>query len=181
MPNTFRNELETASTVLHKVAAGEELDADDIERAAVGAAAVDTILEPGGWTQAREEEGVFTTNLPLTTRSSLRDALKTAALMRRPRKSLTALVTKGYREVLEGTWVPPQRGKAEPIPAGDKRVVLNVTIEDALRKQIQRALPRLSEELGYKVTEGGIAMSYLLKELEPELAKLLPESPTKAE
>jgi len=59
--------------------------------------------------------------------------------------------------------------------------VLNVTIEDALRKKIQRALPRLSEELGYKVTEGGIAMSYLLKELEPELAKLLPESSPRPE
>lgn len=179
MTNTLRNELRTASALLHKVAAGAELQAADAELAAVGAAAVDAILAPGGWTQIREEEGAFTTNLPLTTRTSLRDALKKAAQVKR--KTLTALVTKGFGEVLAGTWVPPERGKSQPIPAGDKRVVLNVTIEDALRKKIQRALPRLSEELGYKVTEGGIAMSYLLQELEPQLAKILPESSTKAE
>lgn len=179
MTNTLRSELETASALLHKVAAGTDLEAADAERAAAGAAAVDAILDPGGWTQIREEEGEFTTNLAVTTRASLRDALKKAAGMRR--KTLTALVTQGFREVLEGTWTPPQRGKASRIPTGDKRAVLNVTIEDALRKRVQRAAPDLSEELGYPVTEGGIAMAYLLKELAPQLATLLPDVPDKPE
>lgn len=179
MPNTLRTELETASALLHKVAAGTALNTDDVARAAVGAAAVDAILDPGGWTQIREDEGVFTTNLPLTTRASMRDALKQAAKMRR--KTLTALVTKGFEELLAGEWVPPQRGKAAPIPAGDKRAVLNVTIADSLRKQVQQSLPDLSRKLGYTVTEGGIAMSYLLKELEPQLARLLPEGSAKPE
>jgi hypothetical protein len=177
--NARRNELQIASVLLHKVADGIELSPGDSLQAMVAVSAVDAILKPGGWTQLREDEGVFTTNLPLTTRKSLRDALKKAA--ERKRESLTGVVTQGFGEVLAGTWTPPERGKSSPMAAGDSRAVLNVTIEDALRKKIQRALPRLSEELGYKVTEGGIAMSYLLKELEPELAKLLPESSPRPE
>lgn len=181
MPNTLRSELETASALLHKVAAGTPLDEADAAQAVIGAAAVDTILDPGGWTLAREEEGVFTTNLPLTTRASMRDAIKEAAAMRRPRKTLSALVTEGFQEFLAGRWVPPRRGKGGRIPAGDSRVVLNVTIADSLRKQVQLSLPDLSEQLGYPVTEGGIAMSYLLEKLEPQLKQLAPEDGPKPE
>lgn len=171
MPNTLRSELETASALLHKVATGTPLEEADAELAVIGAAAVDAILDPGGWTQIREEEGAFTTNVPLTTRASVRDAIKKAAEKRRPRKTLSALVTEGFRKVLAGDWEPPQRGKASRIPAGDKRVVLNVTIEDALRQELSKALPALSERLGYPVTEGGIAMSYLLTVLDVRLSK----------
>jgi hypothetical protein len=117
----------------------------------------------------------------LTTRASLRDALKTAAEKRR--KTLTSVVTKGFRDVLavDGTWTPPEPVKTEKIPASDRRVVLNVTIDDQLRKELRDALPRLSEELGYKVTEGGIAMAYLRHYFRNELAKLLPEKKTSAE
>lgn len=175
-----RNELELASALLHKVADGT-ITAGDSLRAVTAAAAVDAILEPGGWTQIREEEGAFTTNLPLTTRASLRDALKTAAKQRR--KTLTSVVTEGFRDVLavNGTWTPPQPGKTGKIPAGDHRAVLNVTINDQLRRELRAALPQLSEELGYKVTEGGIAIAYLRHYFRSELAKLLPEKKTAAE
>lgn len=179
MTNTLRPELEAASHLLRKIVVGEELQAEDVARASAGAAAVDAVLEPGGWSMLRESEGTFTTNLPLTTRKSVRDALKKAAQVRR--RTLTSLVTQGYREVLESTWTPPMRDKSGPIPAGDSRVVLNVTVEDVLRKEVRRRLPGLSERLGYAVTEGGIAMAYLLKELAPELATLLPDTPEKSE
>ena len=174
MDRTRRNELETASVLLHKIADGTPITPGDSIQAVIAAAALDAVLEPGGWTQIREGEGVFTTNLALTTRASLRDALKKAAQMRR--RSLTGLVTDGHREILAGTWTPPQRtGKSSPIPAGDRRVVLNVTVEDALRQELRRRLPSLSEELGYQVTEGGSALAYLQYKLAKELDQLLPE------
>jgi hypothetical protein len=151
-----------ASALLHKIADGAEITAGDSLKAVVAAAAVDAVLEPGGWTQLREAEGVFTTNLPITTRASVRDALKEAAKAKR--KSLTALVTEGHREVLAGTWDPPQsrrvvrRGESA---ANDPRVVLNVTVEDALRQQLRDRLPSLKDKLGYPVSEGGIALAYL--------------------
>lgn len=159
---TLRSELETASALLHKIADGAEITADDAVKAVDAAAAVDAALEPGGWTQLREADGAFTTNLPITTRASVRDALKEAA--RAKRKTLTALVTEGHREVLAGTWTPPQsrravrRGKSV---ANDPRVVLNVTIADVLRRELRGQLPSLEKELGYKMTEGGIALAYL--------------------
>jgi hypothetical protein len=155
---TLRTELETASALLHKIADGAEITADDAVKAVDAAAAMDAVLEPGGWTQLREAEGVFTTNLPITTRASVRDALKEAAKAKR--KSLTALVTEGHREVLAGTWKPPQSRRMVR-PANDSRVVLNVTVEDVLRQKLCGQLPSLEKELGYKVTEGGIALAYL--------------------
>lgn len=162
MDRTRRDELETASALLHKIADCSELTAHDVAKAVVAAAAVDAVLEPGGWTQLREAEGVFTTNLSITTRASVRDALKEAA--KATRKSLTALVTEGHREVLAGTWKPPQSRRADrrgKSVANDPRVVLNVTVEDALRQELRSQLPRLERELGYTVTEGGIALAYL--------------------
>ncbi len=183
MPNrTRRNELETASVLLHKIADGKELSPGDSLKAVAAAAAVDAILEPGGWTQIREDEGTFTTNLPLTTRASVRDALKKAAQMKR--KTLTALVTEGHREILAGTWTPPasrrvvRRGESA---ANDRRAVLNVTVDDALRRELRKRLPSLSDELGYTVTEGGSALAYLRYRLADELKTLLPETKTTAE
>ncbi|MFJ7297576.1 hypothetical protein [Streptomyces collinus] len=166
MDRTRRDELEIASALLHKIADGAEITAGDSLKAVVAAAAVDAVMEPGGWTQLREAEGVYTTNLPITTRASVRDALKKAAKAKR--KSLTALVTEGHREVLAGTWTPPQsrrvvrRGESA---AKDARVVLNVTVEDALRQELRKRLASLSDELGYTVTEGGIALAYLKHKL----------------
>ncbi len=162
MDRTLRTELETASALLRKIADGAEITYDDAVTAVAAAAAVDAVLEPGGWTQLRESEGVFTTNLPIRTLASVRQALKEAARVQR--KSLTALVTEGHREVLAGTWTPPQprrvvrRGESV---ATDPHVNLNVTVDDALRRELRGRLPGLEKELGYKVTEGGTALAYL--------------------
>jgi hypothetical protein len=130
------------------------------------ASAVKAVLEPGGWTMLREQDAPFTTNLPLTMRASLRDALKKAA--EQQNRTLTAVVAEGHRAVLDGTWTPPEpkrvarRGESA---AADPRAVLNVTVDDALRKELRDRLPALSEEMGYKLTEGGIAIAYLKHKL----------------
>ncbi len=123
--------------------------------------ALESVLAYGGWSQLRETEGTFTTNIPLTIRLSLREDLEAAA--GRAMRSLSSIVAEGHRRVLEGSWTPPEPAGRTPMAAGDKRVVLNVTVPDELRRQLQEALPGLRERLGYraKVTEGGIAVAYL--------------------
>ena len=152
MARTMRDCLKTASARLRD--AGHTDSAD----------AVDAVLAPGGWTLLREQDAAFTTNLPLTVRKSLKDALKKAADDQNV--TLTAVVTEGHRAVLDGTWTPPEsrrivrRGASA---ATDPRAVLNVTVDDSLRKELRERLPALSEELGYSkpLTEGGIAIAYL--------------------
>lgn len=134
------------------------------------AAAVDAVLAPGGWTLLREQDAPFTTNLPLTMRSSLKVALKKAAENRGV--TLTAVVTEGHRKVMDGTWIPPKPTRAGAAAPGDGRAVLNVTVEDALRTRLRDSLPSLSDDLGYNLTEGGIAVAYLKKYFATELADL---------
>ncbi len=170
MARTMRDRLTTAARQL------EEAGHPD------SAAAVSAVLAPGGWTLLREQDAPFTTNLPLTMRASLRDALKKAAEQRNV--TLTAVVTEGHRKVLDGEWVPSEsqrvvrRGQSV---VDDPRAVLNVTVQDSLRQQLRDSLPGLSEQLGYKLTEGGIAVAYLRHYFRAELKKLLPEKKTTAE
>ncbi|MEW2402100.1 hypothetical protein [Streptomyces sp. NPDC046862] len=170
MSRTRRTELELASSLLRKVADGKELSPGDSVKAVIAVAAVDSILQPGGWTQLREDEGAFTTNLPLTTRASERDALTKAADMKR--RTLSSLVTEGFRKVLAGEWMPPKTTRAGRHDPSDARVVLNVTVEDAVRQQLRDNFSRLAEGLGYRVTEGGTALAFLRYELRNELAAI---------
>jgi hypothetical protein len=146
------------------------------------AAAVTAVLAPGGWTLLREQDAPFTTNLPLTMRKSLKDALKKAADQRNV--TLTAVVTEGHRRTLDGSWTPPEpvrvvrRGESA---VNDPRAVLNVTVEDSLRGDLRKRLPVLSDELGYKLTEGGSSIAYLKEYFRAELDVLLPEKKTTAE
>jgi hypothetical protein len=121
--------------------------------------AVDAVLAPGGWTLLREQEGAYTTTIPLTIRTSLKDALTAAA--DKQAKTLSSVVAEGHQKVLDGSWTPPQPTGRTPMAPGDSRVVLNVTVDDALRKELRRRLAELGQTLGYKVTESGIAVAYL--------------------
>lgn len=127
------------------------------------AEAVEAVLAPGGWQELQAEggEGVFTTNVPLTIRASLRDAIKDASKRSLKTRNLSALVSEGYGKVLEGSWMPPAPSRPQRMAPGDSRVVLNVTLDDKLRKDLRAQFGRLQEELGYKVTEGGTAVAYL--------------------
>lgn len=127
------------------------------------AKAMEAVLAPGGWKhlQADREEGVFTTNVPLTIRVSLRDAIKDASEKDPETMNLSRVVAEGYEKVLAGEWMPPAPGRPQRLAPGDSRAVLNVTLDDSLRHRLRTQFPRLKEQLGYKVTEGGTAVAYL--------------------
>lgn len=159
MARTMRDRLTTASARLREAGHADSADA------------VDAVLAPGGWTLLREQDAPFTTNLPLTMRSSLKAALKKAA--DEANVTLTAVVTEGHRRVLDGSWQPPKATRVVRRGASaeeDPRAVLNVTVEDRLRKELRDRLPALSEELGYRLTEGGIAVAYLRRYFAAELS-----------
>lgn len=161
MPRPMRDKLTVIADFLDQV--GQEVGSKDPRFAVASEYADDVreVLEPGGWTGLREDVGTFTTNVPLTVHVGLRDALKAAARG----KNMSGLVTKGYREVLDGTFVPPVPTRARGLPGN--RVVLNVTVDDELRKELRDRLPSLRTELGYapKLTESWVAISILRDKL----------------
>ncbi|WP_330328145.1 hypothetical protein [Streptomyces pseudovenezuelae] len=151
MARTIRDRLTVAARELREAGKAESADA------------VEAVLTPGGWTLLREQEGTYTTNIPLTIRQSLRNALEAAAQERV--RTLSAVVAQGHQEVVAGTWKPPRPAGRALMAPGDSRVVLNVTVDDRLRKELRARLAPLSAELGYKVTESGIAIGYLREKL----------------
>jgi hypothetical protein len=131
-------------------------EAGHLERAE----AMEAVLAPGGWKEL-QQEGVFTTNVPLSIRASLRKAIEETSKKSPKTRNLSRLVAQGYEAVLDGSWVPPKASGPQPMAPGDSRVILNVVLDDALRRRLRREFDRLRGELGYKVTEGGTAVAYL--------------------
>lgn len=128
--------------------------------------ALESILAPGGWTHLRETEGAFTENVPLTIRRSLRNALEDAAQKATKKQSLSSIVTEGIQRTLAGSWEPPAPAGRTAMAPGDKRVVLNVTVENSLLEQLRGGrMAALGAELGYTVTVSGISVAYLREKL----------------
>lgn len=128
------------------------------------AAAVDAVLAPRGWTLLKPTgQGAGTSSLPVMMAEPLREAFKQAA--KDKDVTLGAVVTDGFRKVIEGTWVPPKPKRAPSTPGGAALVNLNVRVDKDVRARLEELLPALSERLGYKLRLGGIATSWLREEL----------------
>jgi hypothetical protein len=102
------------------------------------AEALEAVLAPGGW-----------------------KALEEASEKSPKTQNLSRLVAEGYEAVLDGSWEPPAPAGPRPMAPGDSRVILNVTLENALRERLRAEFGPLKDRLGYKVTEGGTAVAYL--------------------
>jgi hypothetical protein len=132
------------------------------------AADVRAVLAPGGWTLLRAKDtpdkAAAGTNLPLTIDRGLRDALKEKA--DEFGITLGAVVADGFRKVLAGEWLPPRLATT---PTTNK-VVLNVRVDDSLRKQIDAIKAGLSQEAGYRVTQSSIAIAWMAEDLGVDVA-----------
>jgi hypothetical protein len=135
------------------------------------AAAVKTVLAAGGWAQLRNEPGTgySASNLPLTTNAGMRDALKAASV--EFCTSLSRIADEGLQAVLNGRFDPPRividrtRDAKKRPSEFRKRVVLNVRVQDSLRKQVQDLLPELKERYGYSVSLASIVLPWMAEEL----------------
>lgn len=131
------------------------------------AADVRAVAAPGGWTLLRAKdtaEASAGTNLPLTIDRDLRDQLKAKA--DEFGVTLGSVVADGFRKVLAGEWVPPKLARSATV----NKVVLNVRVDDSLRKRIDAQKERLSKNAGYRVTQSSIAIAWMAEDLGVDVA-----------
>ncbi len=156
VPRPLRDRLLTAAQHLEE--AGHPDSAADVRAG----------LAPGGWTLLRAKDTGETgpkaerTNMPLTIERALRDQLKAKA--EEFNVTLSKVVEDGFRKVLAGEWLPPKLA-----PTSDK-VVLNVRVDDSLRKEIDAIKERLTAEAGYRVTQSSIAIAWMAEDLGVDVA-----------
>ncbi len=157
MARSTREELELTSAFLKEIGHAER------------AHPVDAILAHGGW-KLLQKSAEGSSPLSITTTEDIRGALRAAA--EQVGWDLGSVATDGYKAVLDGSWLPPERGAkprstaASPAPVKrSPRVTLAVEIPNSLRERVQELLPELSKKAGYRITEGGIALSWMLDEL----------------
>lgn len=184
---SIRDRLANAATQLRKVGKDEESKAGHLresgneasadaalqraEEAFDSAAAVDAVLAPRGYVLLKNTEVLGATGkLTLSLAKTLKDALTVAGA--EFGVVFSGLVEEAYQKVRDGEWVPPQSVRAPKGTAGGA-AVLNVAINEELRRQVRAMLPELSAQAGYRVTEGGIAVSYICDQLGIERPNML--------
>lgn len=155
------------------------LAADRLDQAGFpdSAADVRAVTAPGGWTLLRtaagEKSGSTMKNMPLTMDRSVRDQLKAKA--DEFGVTLGSLVQDGFAKVLAGEWLPP---RLAPVKSG-QRVVLNVRVDDALRRQVDAVVDGLIEQAGHRVSVSSIAIAWMAEELGVDVAAPEPEADEK--
>lgn len=126
------------------------------------AAAIESVTGPRGYLLLRRTEEGTTSPLSLTVPASLKQALLSAA--EEFDLVLDALAEEAYRKVLDGSFVPPESGKARRGAAAPK-AVLQVQVDVELRSRVQALLPELGKSAGYRVTEASIVLTHVCEEL----------------
>ena len=155
VPRPLRDRLLTAAQ--HLEDAGHPESAADVR----------AVVAPGGWTLLRTKnsaEASSGTNLALTIDQPLRDQLKAKA--EEFGVTLSSVVEDGFRKVLAGEWMPPKLARSTT----KNKVVLNVRVDDSLRKQIDARKDELTAEAGYRVTQSLIAISFMAEDLGVDVA-----------
>lgn len=166
-PDVVRARLTVLADRLHK----KDEDADFAE-------AVDAILAPRGWELLKRPDKRANTepNMALWMNTSIKEALEAGARAEAAKEAaksggspraaatvLAAVVNLGFEKFLAGEFMPSQpirstRGTAVP------KSNLNIGPSKALRDQVEQKCPQVSAELGWEVTPGRVAMSWLYEE-----------------
>ncbi|MGV9278145.1 hypothetical protein [Streptomyces griseosporeus] len=127
------------------------------------AEAIDAVLAPRGWELLRKPVNPTTAepNMALWMNKAIKDAIYARA--QAAGENLAEVVEEGFRKFLAGEFVPekPVRSARGSDTAKDN---LNVRPSKALRDRVQERCPQVSEELGWEVTPGRVAMSWLYSE-----------------
>ncbi|MFD8839763.1 hypothetical protein [Streptomyces griseofuscus] len=120
------------------------------------AAAVEAVLAPRG-ARLLEERRASASSLTITLNSGLKVALVAAA--EEFGVVFSGLAEEAYQAVQNG-WVPPK-----PVRTPGPSTVLNVKVDDQLRQPVREMLPRLTEEHGYRISEGHLVLSFMCDQL----------------
>lgn len=176
---SIRDRLTTASALLRETGEAASAQADRLheagdaasaevarrraESAYDSAAAVDSILAPrGSYLLRKEEQRTAASPFTVTMTEDLKRALMVAGA--EFGVVYSGLAEEAYRAVRDGKWVPPKPVKT-PRGTGGAKAVLNVRVDAGLRRTVQEMLPALSEDAGYRMTEGNLVVSYMCDEL----------------
>ncbi|MFJ8727737.1 hypothetical protein [Streptomyces sp. NPDC093269] len=136
---------------------------------AESAGQVEAFLLPGAWTALRAESGQGKPRAGDTQTVTVEvpsEAIKQALLKAAPEKdaeSLSKVAEEGYQAFLKGRWMPPRKMQAPP-GSKNARIVVNLTIDKELRRQVRELLPVRSQEAGYRIYEATIALYWLTEE-----------------
>ncbi|WP_030188221.1 hypothetical protein [Streptomyces violaceorubidus] len=125
------------------------------------ASAVESVLAPDGWKHLRDTSGQgVATPLSVTMDSELKSAIEDA--LSEFGWSKRALAEQAYEKVLAGEWLPEKVGRRR---TRGKKAVWQVDVDASLRRRVQAELGRLTEEAGYRISEGGIIVAWVCEEL----------------
>lgn len=128
------------------------------------AAAVEAVAAPRGYLLLRKDETrASASNLSITLDAKLKQAIQDAG--EEYSVVLSGLAEEAYRRVIQEGWVPPKMNRNPRT-----KTVLNVKVDDELRQQVRGMLPALTEDAGYRVSEGNIVLSHICEELGIERA-----------
>lgn len=127
------------------------------------AEAVDAVLAPRGWELLRKPatQAADDPNLALWMNKAIKDAIYAKA--EAAGENVRDVVEEGFRRFLAGEFLPekPVRTVRGSQVAKDN---LNVRVTAALREKVAKRCPAASKELGWEVTPGRVAMSWLYAE-----------------
>jgi hypothetical protein len=150
---------------------------------------VDAVLAPRGWQRLRDSEGSGSTvPLSLTITKGLRTALKAAEA--EFQVALASLAEEGFRAVLETDWLPSKTVEKRSLASYRTdfdlaKAVLQLQVDEQLRDQVRKALPKLSQRAGHTVTLSSVALSWMADQLgvrrpgegtQPLLLQFIPRS-----
>ena len=169
MTHPIRARLKTGNDLLKSVAATAQVSPDVSERLREFTVDVDAILAPGGhrWLYESQAPG-STSALSLTMTRPLKDDLKRAE--KEFASPLAGLVEEGFRAALGG-WLPSEMVKQKSRTEQERqarvaeRAVLQLQVDDALRKEVEKKIPDMIARAGYRVTVSSIAVSWMADQL----------------
>ncbi|MCL8016948.1 hypothetical protein [Streptomyces sp. AS02] len=166
-PDVVRARLSVLADRLHK----RDEDADFAE-------AVDAILAPRGWELLKRPDKRANTdpNMALWMNTSIKQALEERARAEakkeaeksggKPRAAATvlaAVVNQGFERFLAGDFVPSKPVRSVRGSSVEKSN-LNIGPSKDLRGRVEQKCAQVSAELGWEVTPGRVAMSWLYEE-----------------
>lgn len=126
--------------------------------------AVQAVLAPRGWELLKNLPATGTSeepNLAMWMNKSIKDAVQSRSLS--AGEGLRDVVEEGLRRFVAGKFVPEKPLRSARGSATAK-VNLNTRVTKTLLDQVAELCPARSEELGWRVTPGLVAMSWLYSE-----------------
>ncbi|MGW8702294.1 hypothetical protein ACWGOK_36135 [Streptomyces eurythermus] len=127
------------------------------------AAAVAALMGPRGYLLLQRTETGDTDLLSISVSDSLKKTVQEA--LEQFDQVLDSLSDEAYRKVRDEGWVPPKVARFGRGQRGGTNVVLQTRVDSKLRRDVQEMLPALSEQAGYRITEGGLVLTHVCEEL----------------